>query len=130
LRVHSENTVEIPEKQVQRLLNFVNVPFEKSCLNSYRTDRSIRTPSSEQVRQSIYKSGLEQWRNFEPFLDVLKDHLSVEILSYPAWFRAFFSPFRQRLISSNPPPKGTLYIQAAKKSERRVTLRGGSGRFV
>ena len=84
LRVHYENVVADAENEVKKLLDFIDVPFEKSCLDFYKTDRSIRTPSSEQVRQPIYKNALEQWRNFEPFLDVLKDHLSVEISSYPA----------------------------------------------
>jgi tetratricopeptide (TPR) repeat protein len=84
LRVHYENVVADPERQVRRLLDFVGVPFEENCLDFHKTDRSIRTPSSEQVRQPIYKSALEQWRNFEPFLGALKDHLTDEIVTYPA----------------------------------------------
>ena len=84
LRVHYENMVAEPEKQVRRLLDFVGVEFEKSCLDFYKTDRSIRTPSSEQVRQPIYKSALEQWRNYEPFLHELKASLADEVDAYPA----------------------------------------------
>ena len=62
----------------------LGLPFEENCLNYYQTDRSIRTPSSEQVRQPIYRGGLEQWRNFEPYLDVLKRELSDEISRYPS----------------------------------------------
>jgi hypothetical protein len=47
LRVHYENMVAEPEEQVRCLLEFVGVDFEKSCLNFYKTDRSIRTPGSE-----------------------------------------------------------------------------------
>ena len=84
LRVHYENMVENPQEQVRRLLEFIDVPFEENCLTFYKTDRSIRTPSSEQVRQPIYKNALEQWRNFEPFLGALKTSLKAEIDAYPA----------------------------------------------
>ena len=83
LRVHYEHLVADLEGQVRRILDYLGLPFEENCLNYYRTDRSIRTPSSEQVRQPIYHSGLEQWRHFEPYLDVLKQELADEISRYP-----------------------------------------------
>jgi len=83
LRVHYEQLVADLDSQVRRILDFLELPFEESCLNFYQTDRSIRTPSSEQVRQPIYQSGLEHWRNFEPYLDVLKRELAEEIEKYP-----------------------------------------------
>ena len=84
LRVHYEQVVADLEGQVRRILEFLALPFEQSCLDYYRTERSIRTPSSEQVRQPIYQAGLEQWRRYEPFLDVLKRELAAEIAEYPA----------------------------------------------
>ncbi|NNJ64567.1 MAG: tetratricopeptide repeat protein, partial [Xanthomonadales bacterium] len=83
LRVHYEHLVADLEGQVRRILDFLGLPFEEGCLHYYRTDRSIRTPSSEQVRQPIYQSGLEHWRNYEPWLDVLKRELADEIAGYP-----------------------------------------------
>jgi tetratricopeptide (TPR) repeat protein len=83
LRVHYEHVVADLEGQVRRILDYLGLPFEKSCLDYYRTDRSIRTPSSEQVRQPIYQAGLEQWRRYEPYLDVLKRELAAEIAAYP-----------------------------------------------
>ena len=84
LRVHYENIVADAEKEVEKLLDFVGVSFEKNCLDFYKTDRSIRTPSSEQVRQPLYKNALEQWRNFEPFLGTLQASLADEIAGYLA----------------------------------------------
>ena len=84
LRVHYEHVVDDAESQVRRILEFLDVPFEEACLSFYRTDRSVRTPSSEQVRQPIYRRGLEYWRNFEPYLDVMKTGLADEIADYPA----------------------------------------------
>ena len=75
LRVQHEDVVEDLEGQVRRLLDFCGLEFEPACLEYHRTERSIRTPSSEQVRQPIYRSGLDQWRNFEPWLGPLKDAL-------------------------------------------------------
>ena len=83
LRVHYEHVVRDADSEVRRIIAFLDLPFEVSCLNFHQTDRSIRTPSSEQVRQPIYTGALDQWRNFEPFLDVLKTLLATEIDSYP-----------------------------------------------
>ncbi len=83
LRVHYEHVVDDAESQVRRILEFLDVPFEKACLSFYQTDRSVRTPSSEQVRQPIYRRGLEYWRNFEPYLDAMKTGLAHEIADYP-----------------------------------------------
>jgi tetratricopeptide (TPR) repeat protein len=81
LRVQYEDVVDDLETQVKRILDYCDLPFEASCLNFHKTDRAVKTPSSEQVRQPIYKSGLEQWKNFEPYLDSLKEtlgHLAKE----------------------------------------------------
>ena len=72
LRVQHEDVVDALEVQVRRLLDFLDLEFEPQCLEFHRTRRSIRTPSSEQVRQPIYRSGLDTWRSFEPWLDPLK----------------------------------------------------------
>ncbi|WP_019528786.1 tetratricopeptide repeat-containing sulfotransferase family protein [Dasania marina] len=83
LRVHYEHVVDDLETQVRRILDYCELPFEEACLSFHETERSVRTPSSEQVRQPIYKGGLEQWKNFEPYLDTLKEHLGDMIDSYP-----------------------------------------------
>jgi len=75
LRVQHEELVEDLERQVQRILDFVGLDFDSACLEFYKTERSVRTASSEQVRQPIYKEGVDQWRNFEPWLGPLKDAL-------------------------------------------------------
>ena len=75
LRVLHEDVVDDVESQVRRILDFCGLPFEAGCLEFYKTKRAIKTPSSEQVRQPIYRSGLEQWRNFESHLAPLEDAL-------------------------------------------------------
>ena len=75
LRVSHEDVVADLEGQVRRILDFCQLPFEEACLRYYETERNVRTPSSEQVRQPIFKDGVEQWKNFEPWLAPLKDAL-------------------------------------------------------
>ena len=72
LRVQHEDVVDDLEGQVRRILEFCELPFEDACVNFHRTERAIRTPSSEQVRQPIYRDGLDQWQRFEAWLDPLK----------------------------------------------------------
>jgi tetratricopeptide (TPR) repeat protein len=83
LRVHYEHVVADLESQLRRVLDFLGLPFEPQCLDFHRTERSVRTPSSEQVRQPIYRSGLDQWRAFEPHLMPLRNRLNDLIESYP-----------------------------------------------
>ena len=83
LRVQYEEVVVDLDTQVRRILDYCGLEFEDSCINFYETDRSVRTPSSEQVRQPIYQSGVEQWKNFEPNLDPLKQALGPVLERYP-----------------------------------------------
>jgi tetratricopeptide (TPR) repeat protein len=78
LTVNHEDVVDDLEKQVRRILDFCGLSFEQSCVDFHKTKRTIKTPSSEQVRQPIYKSATEQWRHFEPYLAPLKKVLNIE----------------------------------------------------
>jgi tetratricopeptide (TPR) repeat protein len=78
LTVNHEDVVDDLETQVRRMLNFCGLEFEQSCLDFHKTKRNIKTPSSEQVRQPIYKSATEQWRHFEPYLTPLKKVLNID----------------------------------------------------
>ncbi|MFQ5636232.1 MAG: sulfotransferase, partial [Gammaproteobacteria bacterium] len=80
LRVMHEDVVGDLEGQVRRILDFCNLPFEEDCLRFHETERSVRTPSSEQVRQPIYRSGLAQWRHFAPHLAPLREALGPDIV--------------------------------------------------
>ena len=67
------------ETEVRRLLAYLDLPFEERCLRYYETERTVHTPSSEQVRQPINRSGLGKWRNYEPWLGELKEALGDTI---------------------------------------------------
>ena len=89
LRVQYEDVVADTEQQVRRLLDFCGLPFEQACLDFHSNERSVRTPSAEQVRQPIYQSGLAQWRHFEPWLEPLKTALG---------------PLLEPDVAATPPP--------------------------
>ncbi len=72
LRVQFEDVVDNLETNVRRMLEFCGLDFEPACLEYYKTERSVRTASSEQVRRPIFKDGVDQWRNFAPWLGDLK----------------------------------------------------------
>ena len=69
-----EDVIENPESEVKKLLNYLELDFEESCMDFYKSKRPVKTASSEQVRQPIYKSGVNYWKNYEDNLDVLKNH--------------------------------------------------------
>ena len=83
-RVIYEEMVADPDKEIRALLDYCGLPFEEACLNFHQTERAVRTASSEQVRQPIYKSGVDQWVNFEPWLGDLKAALGDVLEAYPS----------------------------------------------
>ena len=82
-RVLYERMVDDPEAEVRALLDYCGLPFEDACLRFYENDRAVRTASSEQVRQPIFRDGLDQWRRYEPWLDPLKAALGPVLDAYP-----------------------------------------------
>ena len=82
LRVHHEDIVDDLEGGVRRILEHCELPFEPACLEFHRTQRSVRTASSEQVRQPIFREGLDQWRHFEPWLAPLREALGDALERY------------------------------------------------
>lgn len=83
-RVIYERMVDDTKSEVRRLLDHCGLPFEPACLEFHRTERAVRTPSSEQVRQPIFRRGMEEWQPYEAFLQPLKDALGPVLKAYPA----------------------------------------------
>ena len=80
LRVNNEDMVDDLEGQVKRILEFVEVPFEEQCISFYKTERSIRTPSSEQVRKPVNKEGMGRWKPYAKYLTPLLEVLDEDLL--------------------------------------------------
>ena len=75
LRVHHEDVVADLDGSVRRMLEYCGLEFEPACIEFHKTQRSVRTPSSEQVRQPIFRDGLDQWQRFGPWLGELRQAL-------------------------------------------------------
>ena len=69
-----ENVINNPEQEVRLMLKYLGLDFEKSCMDFYKSSRPVKTASSEQVRQPIYKSGMNYWENYEDDLSTLVKH--------------------------------------------------------
>ena len=82
LRICHEDVVDDLEGNVRRILDFCGLEFEPACVEFHKTERSVRTASSEQVRQPIYREGLDQWKNFEPWLGSLREALGDALVRY------------------------------------------------
>jgi hypothetical protein len=82
LRVQHEEVVDNLDSSVRRILDYCGLPFEAACLAFHETRRSVRTPSSEQVRQPIFRDGLEQWKKFQPWLETLQFALGDALTRY------------------------------------------------
>jgi tetratricopeptide (TPR) repeat protein len=82
-RVFYEQIVENTEVEVRGLLAYCGLPFEEQCLRFYENTRAVRTASSEQVRQPIFRDGVNHWRHFDPWLGPLKAALGPVLEYYP-----------------------------------------------
>jgi hypothetical protein len=82
-RLVYEDLVSNPEAEIRRLLEYLGLPFDPACLQFHENRRAVKTSSSEQVRRPISGSGVDQWREYEPWLGPLKDALGPVLSSYP-----------------------------------------------
>jgi tetratricopeptide (TPR) repeat protein len=82
LRMQHEDVVDGLAGSVRRMLDFCGLEFEPQCIEFHKTERSVRTASSEQVRQPLFREGLDQWKHFEPWLEPLKRALGDALDHY------------------------------------------------
>jgi tetratricopeptide (TPR) repeat protein len=82
-RVIYERMVEDTEAEVRALLGYLGLEFEPECLEFHKTERAVRTASSEQVRQPIYRDATDEWRPYERHLGKLKAALGPVLDAYP-----------------------------------------------
>jgi tetratricopeptide (TPR) repeat protein len=82
-RVIYERMVDDTEAEIRALLDYCGLEFEPQVLEFYKTERAVRTPSSEQVRRPIYRDATEEWRAYEDHLGPLKEALGPVLDSYP-----------------------------------------------
>ena len=87
LDVHYEETVTDLESQVKRILEHCSLQFEEACVRFHENPRTVKTASSEQVRQPLYSSALGYWRHYEAHLGIWRDDLADIIEQLPATVR-------------------------------------------
>lgn len=72
-----EQLVTQQENQTRRLIDACALPWHDGCLEYFHTERRVNTPSRWQVRQSIYRSSVARWRNYQrhlgPAIELLRD---------------------------------------------------------
>ena len=82
-RVIYERMVDDTEAEVRGLLDYCGLDFEPQVLEFYKTERAVRTASSEQVRRPIYRDATEEWQRYEAHLSPLKEALGEVLATYP-----------------------------------------------
>jgi hypothetical protein len=82
-RVIYERMVEDTEREVRALLDHIGLEFEPACLEFHKTERAVRTASSEQVRRPIYRDSTEEWRDYTAHLGPLEEALGGVLDAYP-----------------------------------------------
>ena len=88
LTVQYEDVVADFEPQVRRLLAFCGLPWQDACLRFYESERPVRTPSAEQVRQPIYDRSVGHWKNYAHHLGELLDVIAPIRERYRRYERA------------------------------------------
>jgi len=75
LTVQYEMLVDDLESMSRKLIDHIGLKWDDRCLHFHETNRPVRTASHLQVRQNIYTTSLERWRNYEPWLGPLRTAL-------------------------------------------------------
>ena len=102
-RVHRlvyEDLIANPEKEVRRLLDYLDLPFEPDCLRFYEKEQAIVTTSVEQARRPIYDGGIGNSREFDPWFGPLRASLGAVLDTYPAvpkFYRPLKASFSMRI---------------------------------
>jgi hypothetical protein len=82
-RVHYEDLIEKPDREIHRVLAWLDLPFETACLDFHTNRRAVNSASSEQVRSPLYTDALDHWRHYEPWFGSLKSALGPILDAYP-----------------------------------------------
>lgn len=75
LEVSYEDVVDDLEGQARRLIAYCGLEWDDRCLSFHKNSRTVKTASTVQVRQSLYRSSLQRWRPYEAWLGPLAREL-------------------------------------------------------
>ena len=65
------------EIETRKLIEHLELDWEDACLSPQDNERSVRTASQQQVKQTVYTGSSQAWRKFEPYLDGAFDSLTL-----------------------------------------------------
>jgi hypothetical protein len=80
--IHYERLVKNSSAEIKALFSYLELPYEKQCESFYETERKVQTPSAFQVRQPIYDTSTDLWKNYEVYLCDLRDGLGNAVNNY------------------------------------------------
>jgi hypothetical protein len=75
LEVDYEETVANLEGMARKLVAWCGLEWDPSCLKFHQTKRLVKTASSAQVRQPVYRTSVERWKHYEQALGPLLTRL-------------------------------------------------------
>jgi tetratricopeptide (TPR) repeat protein len=78
LEIDYEDLIENQEEGSRKIIEFLDLPWDEHCLDFHKTERKVGTASNWQVRQKLYKTSKERWRNYESHIGPLASLLAVE----------------------------------------------------
>jgi hypothetical protein len=64
-----------PELLTRQLIQFCGLEWDNACLRPQDNERAVKTSSLWQARQPVYRSSVERWRNYEPWIGELRELL-------------------------------------------------------
>lgn len=70
-----ESVIEDAESAFEPVMNMLDLDWEASCLDASAPLPAIRTPSSVQVRQPLYRRSVSRWKNYEKYLGRQREFL-------------------------------------------------------
>jgi tetratricopeptide (TPR) repeat protein len=77
LEVDYEQLVTNTEETTRRVINHCGLNWEDACLRPQEGNRRVLTFSKWQVRQPVYTTSVERWRNYEPWLGVFRQLMEL-----------------------------------------------------
>ena len=79
LDIKYEKLVEDQEKESRRIIEYLGLEWDDSCLSFQKKRRTVLTASTWQVRQPIYKTSVKRWKNYEKYLGPLFEALDNDV---------------------------------------------------
>jgi len=78
LEFEYEDLVDDQERVLRKIIEFCRLEWSDACLHHEQNERSVSTPSVWQARQPVYKTSVERWRKYEPWLGAFAELLGDE----------------------------------------------------